>query len=602
MQEIIVANNTKVPVKCMGNVSIQTKVKNQLHDIVIHKVLCVPELTTNLLSVSQLIKNGNSVCFQKNGCEIYNKNQVLIAIADLVDNVYRLNVHKLNAETCNLVTANIWHRRLGHINFADLKKMSSGVVNGMDCSQKIQKQECIVCCEGKQSRLSFKHVGTRANELLEVIHGDVCGPMEVVSIGGSRYFLILEDDYSRMCFIYFLKTKDEVFKCFKEFKIMVETQKNKKIKIFRTDNGGEFCGNEFEKFLRNSGIIHQTTNPYTPEQNGLSERLNRTVVEKGRCLLFDAKLEKKFWAEAVNTAAYLRNRSIAAGLNNKTPYEVWNDLKPDLRHLKIFGSTVMVHVPQNKRRKFDKKSEKMILVGYGETVKGYRLYNPQTNSVITSRDVVIMEDVKKEVLVRLDYEKEDDTGSDNPKTEPIPPEIETENNKFEQEELRDLVGETHEEEDDLRDSDFVPNCNEEVVTSSEVRRSTRPTKVKNYDDYVTYLCSSVNQENIDLNSDPVNVKEALSRPDGENWRKAMEDELDSFRENEAWDLVEPPENTVIVGNKWVFKKKFNNNGDVCYRARLVARGFVQQEGVDYDETFAPVVRHSTNVNSIIYKT
>lgn len=126
-----------------------------------------------------------------------------------------------------------------------------------------------------------------------------------------------------MSFVYFLKNKNEVYERFKDFKALVENQRQKII-IFRTDNGGEFCGFVFEKFLETNGIIHQKTNPYTSQQNGMLEHMNRTIVEKARCSIFDAKLNKRFWAEAVNTAVYLRNRSIVTGLSNKTPFGMWS--------------------------------------------------------------------------------------------------------------------------------------------------------------------------------------------------------------------------------------------------------------------------------------
>ena len=198
---------------------------------------------------------------------------------------------------------------------------------------------------------------------------DLCGPMKVMSIGGSRYFLVLEDGLSKMVFVYFLKNKSEALNKLKEFKLFIENQKGHKIKCFRSDNGGEFCSTDFESFLRSNGIAHQKTNPYCPQQNGTSERMNRTLVEMARCLLFDADLPKEFWAEAINTAAYLRNRSVVSGLKGRTPYELFYGKKPDVSHVRVFGSEVMVHIPKEKWLKFDKKSEKMFLVGYGQNVK-----------------------------------------------------------------------------------------------------------------------------------------------------------------------------------------------------------------------------------------
>lgn len=169
---------------------------------------------------------------------------------------------------------------------------------------------------------------------------------EVTSIGGSRYFIILEDDYTRMVFTYFLKSKDEAFEKFKEFKEYVENQKGERIKVFRTDQGTEFDGKFFQEYYKNQGILHQQTNAYTPQQNGMSERMNRTIVEKARCLLYDVDLEKKFWAEAVATAVYLRNRSVVSGLK-KTPYEMWFNKRPDVSGTRIFGSNFLKRKDRN---------------------------------------------------------------------------------------------------------------------------------------------------------------------------------------------------------------------------------------------------------------
>lgn len=324
IKEIIAANESIMPVLCTGEVEIMTVTPNCKYEITLKDVLCVPDLTTNLISISQLIKNGNSVEFKDNCCCVYNLKKELVAIAIQEDGVYKLRLDKqqclfTSAATLSDVT---WHRRMGHINVNDLNKMRDGAVTGISYSDKskIDKSTCTICCEGKQSRLPFSHATARSSNPLDLIHADVCGPMETNSIGGSRYFLVLIDDCTRMAFVYFLKAKSEVFKY---FKALVEKQQNRKIKMFRTDNGLEFCSNEFESFLKNEGIVHQKTNAYTPEQNGVSERINRTIVERARCLLFDAQLDKKFWVEATNTAVYLRNRCVASGLDNKTPYECW---------------------------------------------------------------------------------------------------------------------------------------------------------------------------------------------------------------------------------------------------------------------------------------
>lgn len=585
MENIVTANNEILPVTCMGEIRITTATDNDNHSVIIKNAMCVPNLTTNLLSVSQLIENGNEVTFVKNGCKIFNSEKTLVAVADLVNNVYKLRVKenmKCLWASSPKASSEVWHRRFGHINYKDLCRMEAGIVDGMTFSTKRNSNECVTCCEGKQSRLPFSKHGTRAESLLQLVHADVCGPMESKSIGGSKYFLLFEDDLSRMTFVYFLKTKSEAFECFKDFKALVENQTGLRIKTLRSDNGGEFCGGNFEQFLKKSGIVHQKTNPHTPQQNGVIERMNRSIVQMAKCLLFDADLGVKFWAEAVNTAVYLKNRCIAAGLGDKTPFEVWHGKKPNVQNLKIFGSTAMVHVPKANRKKWEKKSTEMVLVGFGEDIKGYRVYDPTKGTITTSRDVIVMENTgiqqedsheEVKIVVKPVQVGETDMMSSG----------------------NDSMSVTSQDESDISsDSEYVPaqdsetSSNTEAAPETTLRRSTREAKPKNFNDYVTYMCSSSGGL-----KDPVTVTEALDGPEKDQWRAAMVQEYESFIENDAWQVVDAPEGANIVECKWVFKRKINSDNSVRHRARLVAKGFSQKLGIDYEETYSPVVRHST---------
>ncbi|CAF4948581.1 unnamed protein product [Pieris macdunnoughi] len=197
-------------------------------------------------------EKGNNVTFESH-CYIYNQNNEVVAIADVVGGVYKLRIKQVDCLLTS-VSGNVWHRRFGHLNSKDLNVMRDGAVKGMSYSDKAQvsKTSCIVCCEGKQSRLPFSHVGNREQELLKIVHADICGPMEVRSIGGMKYFLLFVDDFIRMAFVYFLKTKDEVFSyssSSSSFKTLVENQTGRKLKVLRSDNGTEFCSKEFENFL-----------------------------------------------------------------------------------------------------------------------------------------------------------------------------------------------------------------------------------------------------------------------------------------------------------------------------------------------------------------
>jgi Integrase core domain len=225
------------------------------------------------------------------------------------------------------------------------------------------------------------------------------------------------DDFSKRVFVYFLKSKSEVTEKCVELKNMVENQTGSKIKILRSDNGSEYVNKEMAKFLKSNGIIHQTTNVYTPQQNGVAERMNRTLVEKAKCFLIDLGLKKSFWAEALNTAAYIINSSNVNN-ENKTLNEVFFDKKPDLSDLKLFGSKVMVLISKPKRRKWDKNSQEKFFVGYDETTKGYHCVDGKTGLITLSRDVFFLESTEDNTLSFTSDKSEDQDNSLTTKREP----------------------------------------------------------------------------------------------------------------------------------------------------------------------------------------
>lgn len=256
-------------------------------------------------------------------------------------------------------------------------------------------EPCESCIMGKQTRTPFiKRELTRADQLLQLIHSDLCGPMQTPSLGKAVYFLTFTDDFSRFTHIYFLKHKYEVFDYIKKYKNEVENLKNKKRKYLRTDNGLEFINRKIKELLDDSGIIHQRTCIYTPEQNGLAERKNRTIIEKAKSMMAAANMTNKFWAEAAGTAVYLMNRSPTKVLTNSTPYEEWNGRPPNLSYLKVFGCVVMAQIPKEQRRKLDYNSSKDIFLGYSDITKGYRIFDTKTNKVKISRNVILFENKK----------------------------------------------------------------------------------------------------------------------------------------------------------------------------------------------------------------
>ena len=185
----------------------------------------------------------------------------------------------------------------------------------------------------------------KKRDVLDLVHSDVCVPMQTRSLGGAFYFLLFIDDCTRYTWVYFLRRKSDVFEYFKEFRNMVEKQTEKSIKILRSDQGGEYKSGDFNKYCKDNGIVQQFTVPSTPQQNGVAERKNRTLVECARSMMKGKSLSNTFWGEAINTAVYLKNRSPTRSLDNITPFEALYGFKPVVQNLKVFGCTAFAHIP-----------------------------------------------------------------------------------------------------------------------------------------------------------------------------------------------------------------------------------------------------------------
>ena len=337
------------------------------------------------------------------------------------------------------------------------------------------------------------------------------------------------------------------------------------LKCLRTDNGGEYTSLEFKTYLAKEGIRHELTVPKTPEQNGTAERMNRTLVESVRSMLADSKLPHRFWAEALSTAVYLRNRSPTKVLQGITPIEAWTGKKPDVSSLRIFGCTAYAHVPKDERQKLDSKARKCFFLGYGTDTKGYRLYDPSRARIIHSRDVLF-----NELGAEVEKEKSEKEKSEH-------------HEMPEQQERKYMEVEVESGEPSGGDDSSSPDS--ESAMELVPRRSERDRRNPNrYGDWVAYITT-------DLPTEPSTLKEALGSQEAAEWQEAMKMEMDSLHSNDVWDLVKLPEGRKVIGSKWVFKRKLSPDGTVQrHKARLVAQGFSQKFGLDYEETFSPVVR------------
>ena len=251
---------------------------------------------------------------------------------------------------------------------------------------------CEGCVQGKATRHKPKPLGEiRSTRRLEKVHSDVCGPIQTASNSGKKYMVTFVDDYSRYCAVYFMAHKSDTFAMFQAFNAKVTSESGERIGVLKTDGGGEYRSREFAEYLRRHQIAHEVTVSDSPEMNGLAERMNRTILEKAKCMCAHADLLKSLWAEAASTACYVYNRLPNAPLKCKSPHEVWYSRKPDLSNLRVFGCIAYALVPAAKRKKFDNRTGNMRFLGYHKGHRGYKLMEKGSNRVFYRTDVTFDE-------------------------------------------------------------------------------------------------------------------------------------------------------------------------------------------------------------------
>ncbi|GJY34878.1 putative ribonuclease H-like domain-containing protein, partial [Tanacetum coccineum] len=322
--------------------------------------------------------------------DLPDETQVLLKIPRK-DNMYSFDMKNIVSKeslTCLVAKATLdesmlWHRRLGHINFKNINKLvKDNLVRGLPTKRFENDQTCVACLKGKQHRASCKSkVLNPITKPLFMLHMDLFGPTFVSSLMHKKYCLVVTDDYSRFTWVFFLTTKDETSEILKNFIKEIENLVDKKVKIIRSDNGTEFKNKVMDDFCREKGIKREYSVARTPQQNGVAERRNRTLIEAARTMLADSKLPTTFWAEAVSTACYVQNRVLVVKPHNKTPYELFRGFKPALSFMRPFGCHVTILNTLDNLGKFDGKSDEGFFVGYSLSSKAFRVYNTRTRRV-----------------------------------------------------------------------------------------------------------------------------------------------------------------------------------------------------------------------------
>ncbi|KAK1435293.1 hypothetical protein QVD17_01054 [Tagetes erecta] len=606
-------DDSKVDIEGRGAVILKSKNGQQR---VLKDVYYIPSLRSNLISLGQLDEAGYKITMQHGVLNLFEKNgDLLMKVPRSLNRLYKINL-TVSSPVCLQAKLDdeawLWHARLGHLNFDSLRKLAK-LVRGLP-PIKHPLETCDSCLIGKQTRTPFGGESSyRANTILELIYADVCGPISPSTHGGNSYFLLIVDDYSRYMWAFCFKTKDQVPGLLIELIKKVEKETGKEIKAIRTDNGGEFISHMLENFLENKGIHHQFTAPYTPQQNGVVERRNRSILGTTRSILKAKKLPQSFWGEAVNHSVYVLNRSPTKALEDATPYEKFKGRKPNLSHLKIFGCLGYVKNLATGQKKLDDRSTPMIHLGSQPGTGSYRMFDPVKKRIVVSRDVKFIEErlydmscleADKnqkgpewiEFIVESrpdDVVQYDTTTGSNTQLDPNGPETtdsdsDTDSNSGD--------GSAQQQHNNPQPTSQAHN---EDVPNSQQRRTSRKTMLpKRFSDFIVEGVPTMPEpdedeivEALSIDDEQVKFQDAIKN---KQWVKAMEGEMASIEKNRVWKLVDPPQDSKIIGVKWVYKVKRDAQERITrYKARLVAKGYLQKQGVDFDEVFAPVARIET---------
>jgi hypothetical protein len=323
----------------------------------------------------------------------------------------------------------LWHHRLEHMSEKGMQILHKR--NLFPDFKQIDLDFCEHCVYGKQKRVRFLKVGKeKKNERLEIVHTDVWGPAQVSSLGGSHYYVTFIDDATRKTWVYCIRKKSDVFDTFKKWKALVENETGKRLKCLISDNGGEYCSKEFDYYCSYHGICREKAVPRTPQENGMSERMNETIMERARSMRLHDGLPLQFWEDAVDTVVYLINRGPSSSLDGRIPEEEWTGKKVNYSFLKTFDCEAFVHIDKENRTKLEEKSKKCTFIGYGVNDFGYRLWDYENNKIIRSRDVIFNEKVMyKDQLQgkKHETEKQEYTVLDEITEKEIPKEPENQN-------------------------------------------------------------------------------------------------------------------------------------------------------------------------------
>ena len=647
---VTVGNEAQLPVLGEGTVILQGPKGNLLK---VRRVLFVPELMCSLLSVRSMTSNGHAAHFDNDGVTIIEKDTgTIAATATVFEDMYQIDATPMGPRTLGLLqktttpsltaneqksckevglymseggkqnvhgTVETWHQRLSHVGKDTIRLMvKRQLVDGIKLLDDVgHSKQCTSCVEGKMVKGIFPLSDIKTFAPLELVHSDIMGPMRTSTRMGANYVITIVDDFSRYSWVFLVKRRSDFSNAFLRWWPTAERQCGTQLKTLRSDRGGEYMAWNFQAQLSKRGVQHQPVVPYNPQQNGVAERYNRTLMDGARSLLANASLREKWWGDAVLYTSWTRNRIPHASLKNHiSPHEkIWGK-RPDLSLARVFGCMAQVLVPAHKLAKTESRALWAMFVGIEEGTKGWRFWNIDDQKDFVSRDATFYETLFindwhhrraiqtcKPLPTVEDLHLSstlDDTGrgpttkrAPQPNQCTTPERVETPSRDGDKDAASNTVSSPVEDVQEIgRMQDLLmeqlrsPTRSTESTSSSERRYPLRERRQR--------VLISLNAKDLKLPMEPQNWKEAMEGPDTNGWMAAAMDEWKALEEQGVFEKVDLPPDKNVLDTKWVFKVKTKGDGTFDrFKMRLVARGFRQVFGLDYNETFAPVGKYTT---------
>ncbi|MBW0479596.1 hypothetical protein O181_019311 [Austropuccinia psidii MF-1] len=602
-EQLQAANGSDMRVEAKGVLHVKTC----KGDLIVKDALLVPSATLTLVAMGPFLQKGAVLRGYPGGADLFDKDGRLILETKLVNNI--LVINSIPSNSINSISSSnplLIHQQLGHPG----NDLASIMVPGVDFSL----LDCTSCSLSKAHRLPFQGKFPDALFPLGVIHMDVCGPIIPATPAGNRYIFQIIDGFSRMRFTFPLERKSDCLESFISFKRLVENQTGKKIRAVVTDNGGKFVNSKFTDLFKRFSIDHLLTAPFTPQQNPIAERGNRTLLEKIRVLLADYQVLTDWWGEACSMATYLLKRTPVSTIGFKAPICKWKYLTSlQLDHLHQFGCTAVMHIPKAKRvSKVDPIGSLCMFLGVLEHHHNFCLFDLKSRRIVITHDCTFKDgeafwptdssvSAHSPHLSFPDYH----LCSSNPTVEPVSgfsdvAAIPTIINKEEP------IAVTAEEHPQALSSEcsLINELAGDPVPSS----GTTLPKGWVYDDVPCKapqnISGAVSPKNIIkegcvrrppacfvgafLNEAPRNVSKAMASSKVTNWLTAIGKEFESLERHQVIKEVSLTNDMRLLDTTWVFREKTDAQGNLIEeKARLCVRDFLQVENIDFHETFAP---------------